>query len=447
MLKRITGLRSEIEGSLEKAPTSEKWEPRVVQNEPRKSSGPPILTSKTFPIYVTFFAWGLGTGSLQLARPLFAFEVTGDIFLVSFLVASSSVARIMSGPLTGYLTDRWGRKPLVIAGAALRGITTLGQFFTGSYLPFFILEFFGQMGVSMWTTSTGVLVGDVTTPENRGRVMAVRTMSSRIGFVAGPAIAGALAVTLGLRYVFLFSTLTKLINLGVMFWISESRPEEARERNRKQATTTAGAAEKKISLFRSLFLTKTFFALALVTFGLSMMQMGVFQTLVPVHTQEEVGLSQFEIGNLVSFASVIALIVAFPNGVVSDRYGRKASLVPGMFFLASSAVLLAVSGNYMGIVAMMIMYGIAEGMVQGSTQVYAVDLAPADRRGTVVGVWSVFMSLGGLVTTLLVATLYTAFGPMLAFNGVGGFLIVSALVMAFMAKETAGRRNLAPPSP
>ena len=415
-----------------------------MQNEPEKSSGPPIFTTKTFPIYVTFFAWGLGTGSLQLARPLFAFEVTGDIFLVSFLVASSSLARIIAGPLTGYLTDRWGRKPLVIAGAALRGLTTLGQFYSDSYLPFFVLEFIGQMGVSMWTTSTGVLVGDVTTPENRGRVMAVRTMSSRIGFVAGPAIAGALAVTLGLRYVFLFSTLTKLINLGVMFWISESRPEEARQRAQEKKEE---GVEKKPGLIASLFLTKTFIALALVTFGLSMMQMGVFQTLVPVHTQEEVGLSEFEIGNLVSFASVIALLVAFPNGMVSDRFGRKASLVPGMLVLGGSSILLAISGNYLGIVLMMTLYGIAEGMVQGSTQVYAVDLAPADRRGTVVGVWSIFMSLGGMVTTLLVATLYTAFGAMIAFNGVAGFLIASALVLAFMAKETAGRRRLAgPPS-
>ena len=411
-----------------------------MENEAEKGSGARIVTSETVPIYVTFFAWGLGTGSLQLARPLFAFEVTGNIFLVSFLVASSSVARIITGPLTGYLTDRWGRKPLVIAGATLRGLTTLGQFYTDSYLPFFILEFIGQMGVSMWTTSTGVLVGDVTTPENRGRVMAVRTMSSRIGFVAGPAIAGALAVTLGLKYVFLFSTLTKIINLVVMFWISESRPEEARQRNRSQESVT-----DKGSLWRSVFLTKTFIALALVTFGMSMMQMGVFQTLVPVHTQEEIGLSEFDIGNLVSFASVIALLIAFPNGAVSDRYGRKVSLVPGTVFLAAAAVLLAMSGNYAGIIAMMIMYGIAEGMVQGSTQVYAVDMAPVERRGTVVGAWTVFMSMGGVATPLLVGWLYTDFGPMIAFNVVGGFLFVSAMAMAFMAKETVGRRATLPP--
>ncbi|MDE2802073.1 MAG: MFS transporter [Chloroflexota bacterium] len=405
--------------------------------EAEKSPGARIVTSETVPIYVTFFAWGLGTGSLQLARPLFAFEVTGNIFLVSFLVASSSVARIISGPITGYLTDRWGRKPLVIAGAAIRGLTTLGQFYTDTYVPFFVLEFIGQMGVSMWTTSTGVLVGDVTTPENRGRVMAVRTMSSRIGFVAGPAIAGALAVTLGLKYVFLFSTLTKIINLVVMFWISESRPEEARQRTRDKT-----ASADKGSLWVSVFLTKTFIALAVVTFGLSMMQMGVFQTLVPVFSQEEIGLSELDIGNLVSFASIIALVVAFPNGAISDRYGRKVSLVPGMLFLAASAVLLGFSVDYMWIVAMMVMYGIAEGMVQGSTQVYAVDLAPVESRGTVVGVWSIFMSLGGVVTTLLVGWLYTEFGPMLAFNGVGGFLFVSAMMLALMARETAGRRAL-----
>ena len=411
-----------------------------MQNDADNSSKARILSSQTVPIYVTFFAWGLGTGSLQLARPLFAFEVTGNIFLVSFLVASSSVARIITGPLTGYLTDRWGRKPLVIAGATLRGLTTLGQFYTDSYLPFFILEFIGQMGVSMWTTSTGVLVGDVTTPENRGRVMAVRTMSSRIGFVAGPAIAGALAVTLGLKYVFLFSTLTKIINLVVMFWISESRPEEARQRQRGQAADT-----DKGSLWVSVFLTKTFIALALVTFGMSMMQMGVFQTLVPVYTQEEIGLSKFDIGNLISFASIIALVIAFPNGAVSDRYGRKVSLVPGTVFLAASAVLLAMSGNYAGIVAMMIMYGIAEGMVQGSTQVYAVDMAPIERRGTVVGAWTIFMSMGGVATPLLVGWLYTEFGPMFAFNVVGGFLFLSAMTMAFMAKETVGRRATLPP--
>lgn len=411
-----------------------------MQDEGDKDSRSRIVSSQTVPIYVTFFAWGLGTGSLQLARPLFAFEVTGNIFLVSFLVASSSVARIISGPLTGYLTDRWGRKPLVIAGAAIRGLTTLGQFYTETYVPFFILEFIGQMGVSMWTTSTGVLVGDVTTPQNRGRVMAVRTMSSRIGFVAGPAIAGALAVTLGLKYVFLFSTLTKIINLVVMFWISESRPEEARQRNKE------GGGEGAGSLLLSVFLTKTFIALAIVTFGLSMMQMGVFQTLVPVYSQEEVGLSELDIGNLVSFASIIALIVAFPNGAISDRYGRKASLVPGMMFLAASAVLLAFSGDYLWIVAMMVMYGIAEGMVQGSTQVYAVDLAPPERRGMVVGVWSIFMSLGGVVTTLLVGWLYTEYGPLLAFNGVGGLLFISAMILALLAKETAGRRALTPPA-
>jgi hypothetical protein len=81
------------------------------------------------PIISIFFLWGLGTGAQQLARPLFAFSFGVPIFLVTLIESSNALARIISAPTTGFLTDRFGRKPLVIAGVTLRGATTFIEFF------------------------------------------------------------------------------------------------------------------------------------------------------------------------------------------------------------------------------------------------------------------------------------------------------------------------------
>ena len=107
------------------------------------------------------------------------------MFLVALLISVNAVPRVFVGPVTGMLTDRFGRKPLSIAGAGLRGVTNIAQAFSGDYVTFLALEFTGQIGVSMWGTSSNVLVADMTNRSNRARVIAVRGMCRRSGFVAG----------------------------------------------------------------------------------------------------------------------------------------------------------------------------------------------------------------------------------------------------------------------
>ena len=83
---------------------------------------------RTAPIVAIFFLWGLGTGSQQLARPLFAFSFGVPIFLVTLIESSNALARIISAPTTGFLSDKFGRKPLVVGGILLRGVTTFIEF-------------------------------------------------------------------------------------------------------------------------------------------------------------------------------------------------------------------------------------------------------------------------------------------------------------------------------
>src|SRR5688500_12091843 len=86
------------------------------------------------PYYGMFYLWSLGTGAQQLARHLFASELGATPFLVVLITGSNAIAKVVASPITGFMSDRWGRKPLVLIGNGIRGFTCLGQFFAESYL-------------------------------------------------------------------------------------------------------------------------------------------------------------------------------------------------------------------------------------------------------------------------------------------------------------------------
>ena len=392
-----------------------------------------LYKNSTTGIFASYFVWSLGTGAQSLARPLFAFLVSGQIFFAPLLASTNALARTIAGPITGFLTDRIGRKPMVIIGTVLRAGSSFIENFVDSFLQFAILEFIGQLGVSMWVTSSSVLIADVSNENNRGRMVASRTMSMRVGMILGPIIAGALA-TIDLRYVFAFYGITKSITLlMVIFMISETRPESARQRTAKDSP--------RRGIDFSFFKTRAFFALTVVTFGLSMMSQGVFMSIFPVHLQEIIGATENQIGIIVTLAGALTFAVAFPNGIFIDRFGRKKSLVPGLLMLGIVAVGIAYSNTYFAMLFVVGFYGIAEGIVMGSSQAYAMDLAPEDRRGEFLGVWAIFQNSGALLAPLIIGAIYAIWGPKEAFTLVGAWLLISALLMAAFGPETGGKNK------
>ena len=392
-----------------------------------------MFNARTLPIYAAFLVWGTGTGAQNLARPLFAFELEGSIFLVTVLLASSAIARLVASPITGFMTDRWGRRPLLIMGAGIRGATGILSFFAGSYMEFFVLEFIGGVGIAMWNTSANILIADVTEPHIRGRVVAMRGMSMRAGQVTGPLLGALIAAFFDIRTIFLVNGVAKFLTLFMaLYLIKESRTEDA-----------AGAPQRQ-GLLRSLatirpFLNRAFFLVILATFAVSIMGQGVFSGLLPIYAQELANLNEASIGTLIGLGGLISVFVAFPSGMVSDGYGRKFALVPGLVLLAVSAYLLSFGDNFTMLLIMVSVYGVAWGMSQGTAQTYAMDIAPAQQRGTFLGVWSLFQAAGGFVAPLAVGGLAQFWSFSGTFVVVAAWLAVSAVLVALFAPETRWR--------
>ena len=400
----------------------------------RAGPGSSMFSRQGLPLFATYLIWGTGSGAQTLGRPLFAYELADSVFLVTLLIAALGASRIISAPLTGFLSDRIGRKPLAVSGAFLRGASSFAVLWIDNYAAFFVVELIGNTGVSMWQTTSQVVIADMSTPENRGRAVAMRNSSLRLGQIVGPVLGGVIAATWGLQEVFVVNGVSKFLVMGItLYLIGETRP--TRER-RPAAERTSLRADLSAIIF-----TRAFIALGLTTIAAALIGQGIVQVMFPVAGQEEIGLIESEIGLLIGIASLITLLCSFPNGMLVDRFGRKTSLVPGLLFAAGASVVLSVAGDFGGALAAMAVFGLAQAMTMGSTQAFAMDLAPEDKRGAFMGVWASFQSFGSAAGPLAVGAVAEYWGFGAAFTGVAVFLAVAALAMLAFGPETRARHR------
>lgn len=414
-----------------------------MHDSPPQKRAPGVFSREGLPIVGTFLIWGTGSGAQTLARPLFAYAITDSVFLVTVLISTLALSRMVSGPLTGYLADHWGRKPMAVAGAAIRGTASGLVFFTDSFPAFFALEFIGAIGVSMWQTTSQVIVADMSTPENRGRAVATRNTTLRFGQIVGPLLGGVVAGLWSLQAVFFINAASKFVVM-VVTWrmVKETRPGSETPKA-EQPKRGAHEPEPGVSMW-TIMASKPFVALAMTTIAVAMMNQGVFMTLFPIASKEVGGLDEAQIGTLVAIASAITLLVSFPNGVLVDRWGRKRSLVPGLLLAGVAAALLALVVDFRTALQAAAVFGIAQSMTQGANQTYAMDLAPADRRGAFLGVWTSFQSFGAFVGPLAVGGAVEFWGFATAFYIVAVFMGLAGLAMAILGPETKARSGKGP---
>ena len=425
------------------------------------------------PVVVIFFMWGFGTGALWVARPLFVDSLGGSLFQIGLVSTFSALPRLVSGPVTGLLSDRWGRRPMLILGALAHGAILVAQFFSESYVQFALLELLAGVGIAFWTVSSGILIADLTKIANRGRGVGLRDTAMRLGMLAGPLVGGLIAAQFELRWVFIFIASTKIPAIFVvLFIIPETRPsaerpaqapnpplpirgedaanaagEGAGDGSRKQKSPgrdkrarSPGAA---LGMPWGMFRSKAFGALAFAAFSFGMIGLGpgVFRTYYPIHAQDTLLLSPDVIGNLVAAGGVLTMLSAMPTGMAVDRFGRRGPLAAGLLLLGVAVYLLGASEAFVGVAVAVFVFAAAEGMNTNTLQTYAMDLAPAERRGAFLSAFHVAMNLGMMAGPLAAGLLAGWVGLQTALIFFAGVMAFAAALFALTARETLRRER------
>lgn len=169
----------------------------------------------------------LATGSIEAFMPIYAKTALGlTEWKIGFLFGVQVVATLLTKPLTGAISDRIGRKPLIVGGLFLGGLAIILLPHQKSFLPLVIDVVAYGLAVALITIPNRALVTDLTEPKNYGAVQGVYGTIGDTGHALGPILAGFLIGGWGFKSAYLAFGLL-LFGAGILFWIGVRKPKVA----------------------------------------------------------------------------------------------------------------------------------------------------------------------------------------------------------------------------
>jgi DHA1 family tetracycline resistance protein-like MFS transporter len=352
--------------------------------------------------------------AFSLVIPSLPYVVTsfgGTGIALGLLFTGYSLAQFVSAPILGRLSDRIGRRPLLLA--ALLG-TTLSLLVCALAPNIWVLIgarvlgglFGGSISVAMATLS------DLTEPDKRTRVMGMGGASIGFAFTIGPAI-GALAAPLGFSAVCLIGAAIAALNLIAAVWLL---PHAAKR-------PTAAAPSQPLSL--------GFWRLLAVT-GLTMVVFVGMETTLGLLVHDRFAITASGLGWLLTLAGIASIIAqAGPVWRLSERLGDWVVAAGAATLIAVALATLPLSPFAIFLAGICIV-GAAQGALTNITASMASRLAPPGATGKYVGLNQAFSALGRVVGPVLAGALYD-WGPE------AGYLVLAGLSLAGAAVALLNR--------
>jgi MFS family permease len=298
--------------------------------------------------------------------------------MVGIGLGALAAASVASGLISGPLSDRYGRKPLMLVSLSGSAATFLAfalvEDFAG-YLAVSVAA--GLVGSSMFDAARNAMVADVTQPGRRSRAYGLVRVGGNVGWALGPMVAGLVAGSVGSAGIYrtLFvctSVLTVLVTLVVALAAEESLPATA-----KAPIPTARAARLRTALTDGPFV-------ALLAAGVLLYYLFTqnWQAL-PIYAKNFVGVPDGEIGLFLGANGLVVILLQLPISYVIDRTSRVGALLVGTALFASSSATLLFTESFFGILlAFAGFFTLAEMILEVAGAAMAAELAPVRLRGT-----------------------------------------------------------------
>jgi len=402
---------------------------RQTQAKGKKSPLQALTISKDFTILlVSVSVVALGFGILSPIMPTYAQERLGlDIAETGTIYSMYAVSFTIFMLPAGYLTDRLGRKPLILVGIVTFGVTTLALLFVNEPWQFGVLRFVEGIGAALLTPAAFALTVDIVPESKRGLAMGAEASAELLGVLGGPALGGILYDLFGFEAPFVSAAvlsfacaalLTRIRDPGIR--TSESKPSfftifqawrrNARENRALMAVTTRG------------------FVMGIVQ--------GLWNLGLLWYWGDKFDMTPGEIGAAISLEVFVMILGSIPFGSMSDKVGRRPFILIGGALMVSGLFFNVMIIDKWQVYVFVAVSALGAAMSNPSVGGMLADVMSKEERGRVMGAYQFIGGVGIFIGYTLLGYMYAAISPEAPIILCSIALAAATLIIALFVSET-----------
>jgi len=353
---------------------------------------------------------------------------------IGVLFGLMSVANTVGGMLGGALTDRLGRKWMVVFGILISGLSSLALGLASTFGLFFAIVIFVGLFASVGGPAHGAMVADILPEEKRTGGFGIFRVVANLSWIIGPVIGGLMATR---SYMPLFisdavaSTITASI---VILAIRETMPAR-REGEPKQtmAQTFAG--------YWTVMKDTTFVLFIGACILMTIVYLQLYTTL-GVYLRDTHGLTEQAYGYLMSMNATAVVLLQVPIARRIERYRPMMMMALGTFLYAIGFAMYGIFSSYIPFAVAMFIITVGEMVVMPTSQALVAKIAPEDMRGRYMAVFGFSWLVPQAVGTLLAGLVMDNADPRWVWYGAGLLGLVGAwsfVLLRHRAEQAAAR--------
>ncbi|HEU5349765.1 MAG TPA: MFS transporter [Ktedonobacterales bacterium] len=361
-----------------------------------------------------------GFGLILPLLPFWAERLGANPFEVGLILTVYAVAQFLFTPVLGVLSDRFGRRPVILISLLIEALGFALTALAGTLPLLLAARFIGGLGASNIGSAQAV-VADVTAPKDRARGMGMIGAAIGVGFVVGPALGGVLA-GIGSTVPFWAAFVVALLNvLLVLALLPESRAQRpaTREALSPFAVFAGWKRARQNPAIVRLITVNLLFTLAFTA----------MEAVFPLFSQDVFGWHATQNGYVFTYVGV--LIVIMQGGMVGQlvkRWGERGVQITGLALLAAGLGLLPLSGTLALLLLTLGLLSIGDGAVTPTNNALISLASPSEAQGEILGLSQGMAGLGRMIGPLAAGWLF-GIGIGLPFL-FGAVLALAALLVA-----------------
>lgn len=382
---------------------------------------------KIFPRTLKWFLGGMILANVAAMMydpllPLYLQHLGADIRQVGLFFTISAILPLLFQIFGGWLSDSIGRLKAVAIGS-VAGLFTFIIFLIAPSWEWGLLAMAtGAIGRSFVAPSYRAFIAEQSEENNRGKIYGFSDAVFAVVGVFGPPLGGWLSDQYGYRILFLVAgaIFTVATILRVSMAISAGR-----QRQQKFKVITPEPSEvmkpswsnlkTSIAAMVALLMTGGVATWILVSDGIIDINFNMVGQLLPIYMQNEVGITNTQIGVLNSISSIVTMALMTFTGWLSDKKGERVAIAGGMIILSASMAVFILARNFYAMAISWAMFGVGNALIGPAYSALISKAVPEKLRGIAFGLFSTSVGVIALPAPFIGAFLYETFNPRLPF--------------------------------